>query len=94
MFKFNKIKLAIGLSAIFLLLAACNSTVPSRSSVSANQKTGVQLWADNCSRCHNMRPPDSYSDAQWDVAILHMRIRANLSGADARAIAEYLKAAN
>jgi len=61
---------------------------------STPQKTGVQLWSDNCGRCHNIRPPDWYSDAQWDVATLHMRVRANISADDVRAIREYLKSAN
>ncbi len=81
------------------LVSACSSLIPNQQQDVNNasktiQKPVVQLWADNCSRCHNMRSPDSYSDAQWDIAVMHMRIRANLSAADARAIAEYLKSAN
>ncbi|MFV1994806.1 MAG: hypothetical protein ACC661_05165 [Verrucomicrobiales bacterium] len=60
----------------------------------APSKTGVELWADNCVRCHNVRDPSSYSDAQWDVAVHHMRIRANLTGQDAEAIREFILTAN
>ncbi|MBI3462213.1 MAG: cytochrome c [Planctomycetes bacterium] len=55
---------------------------------------GAQLWAENCARCHNDRPATSYSDAEWDVAMHHMRVRANLTGEEHRKIVEFLKAAN
>src|SRR6266566_2525132 len=55
------------------------------------EKGGAQLWAENCTRCHYAPPPDRYSDAQWDVVVQHMRMRANLTGAEARQIAAFLK---
>jgi len=58
------------------------------------QKTGVQLWSENCSRCHNMRPPDEYNAAQWAVIVHHMRLRANLTGEEARKITAFLQASN
>ena len=96
--KINFIVIA-GLSTSLLLINACSSATTTRQpetkqTPQAIQKTGVQLWADNCAYCHNMRSPDSYSDAQWEVAVLHMRVRTNLAADDARAIAEYLKSAN
>ena len=65
-----------------------NSVVTSDSSM---QLSGQELWSMNCQRCHNMRSPTMYSNAQWDVIVHHMRVRANLTGADARAIADFLK---
>ncbi len=93
---FNRISFTI---LTVLLINACSSATTNQpadskqmpSSIATN---GVQLWADNCARCHNMRPPESYSDAQWDVAVLHMRVRANLTADDANAIVKYLKSAN
>ena len=58
------------------------------------KKGGAELWAENCTRCHNARPPEYYSDAQWDAVVHHMRLRANLTGQEARTIAEFLKASN
>lgn len=55
-------------------------------------KPGAQLWSENCSRCHNMRPPQSFSDAQWQTIVHHMRLRANLTGAETRKITEFLQA--
>ena len=59
-----------------------------------DQPAGSKLWAQNCARCHNYRTSDSYSDAQWEVAMLHMRIRANLTAAEHRAVLEFLQSAN
>ena len=57
-------------------------------------KGGAQLWGERCGFCHNVRSPTSFSDAQWEVATLHMRVRANLTGEEQRKILEFLKAAN
>lgn len=94
------LSLAIVIGA--LLLSGCgqnaqNSTQPPATQVSffsADDKPGAQLWSDNCSRCHNMRPPQSFSDTQWEAIVHHMRLRANLTGAEARKITEFLKASH
>ena len=57
-------------------------------------KGGSQLWSENCARCHNMRSPSSYSDAEWDVVMHHMRIRAILTPEEHKKILEFLKSAN
>ncbi len=70
---------------------------PARSSsadAKRNPLSGAKLWTENCGNCHNLRNPAGYSDAQWDVAVLHMRIRANLTAEESRAILDFLKAAN
>ncbi len=59
---------------------------------SATEKCGAQLWAENCVRCHNIRSPSSYSPAQWEVAMMHMRLRANLTPEGHKRILEFLKA--
>ena len=58
---------------------------------SAAEKSGAQLWAENCVRCHNIRSPSSYSSAQWEVAMMHMRVRANLTPEEHKKILEFLK---
>ena len=57
-------------------------------------KGGAQVWADNCMRCHNIRPLTSYSNTQWEVVVHHMRVRANLTAQEHRAVVEFLKAGN
>jgi len=60
----------------------------------AESKSGAQLWGENCIRCHNIPSPKTFSDVEWDVAVLHMRMRANLTEHEAVSIAEFLKTAN
>jgi cytochrome c5 len=72
-----------------------NTATATESNVEQQQtKGGSQLWSENCARCHNMRPPATYSDAEWGVAMHHMRIRAQLTAEEHKAILEFLKSAN
>jgi nitrate/TMAO reductase-like tetraheme cytochrome c subunit len=96
------------LTALTLLLASttlsllaepeANRKVDNKSSnASSNDSyrrlSGEELWSNNCMRCHNIRPPTMYSDAQWDVIVHHMRVRANITGQEQRAIVEFLQSA-
>src|SRR3977135_2855065 len=91
------------LAALVLLFASTSWAVfggpkPSRktptessSAVSSDSYMGLsgeELWSNNCLRCHNIRPPTIYGDAQWDVIVHHMRLRANITGQEQRAIVE------
>ncbi|WP_322002981.1 cytochrome c [Marinobacter alexandrii] len=55
---------------------------------------GAQSWADNCARCHNMRDPAEFRDDVWEPTVLHMRIRAGLTGQEARDIQAFLQKSN
>ena len=59
-----------------------------------DEKGASQLWDENCQRCHNGRDPASYSDAQWEVVVSHMRLRAGLDAKQARRILQFLQASN
>ena len=72
------------------ITAESTSAAPSDSNMNLS---GEELWSNNCLRCHNIRPPTMYSNAQWDVIVHHMRIRANITGQEQRAIVEFLKSA-
>ena len=92
------IALGLGLLvAVSFGLGACasarsGSEAPAASPAPA--KSGNQLWAENCARCHNNRSPSSYSDAQWEVVATHMRVRGNLTGPETEAILRFLQSAN
>ncbi|MFZ3374800.1 MAG: hypothetical protein WA183_04545 [Chthoniobacterales bacterium] len=90
----------IGLVLFVLAGLAWNASADSRekgqkqdasSSDSYMGLSGQELWSNNCLRCHNIRPPTMYSNAQWDVIVHHMRVRANITGQEQRAIVEFLK---
>lgn len=57
-------------------------------------KSGAQLWAENCNRCHNAPDPHIYSDAQWGAVMEHMRIRANLTDMEVKKVLQFLKDSN
>jgi mono/diheme cytochrome c family protein len=73
--------------------ASAATTQPARDTLAATE-SGAQLWAQTCARCHNLRSPETYSPAQWEVAVHHMRLRANLTGEEAAKIVAFLKSAS
>ena len=48
----------------------------------------------NCGQCHNYREPQELRDDQWHVVVAHMRVRANLTGEQARDILAFLSSSN
>ena len=103
--KIQRIALAslLGLFAIALLVVGCRTSHSEHSDAAkpvamadakSSGKGSAQLWAENCVRCHNVRSPSTYSDAEWDVAMMHMRTRANLTAEESKKILEFLKSAN
>lgn len=98
--------LAAGLVA-FLLLATPTMTVatgaPAATKVHAARSAvpdaaqfarGAKEWQLVCGSCHNLRSPSELSNADWDVAVGQMRVRAGLTGAQARDILAFLQASN
>ncbi len=77
------------LVAAIVIISSCTAT-----NSLADAKSGAQLWGENCLRCHNAPSPETFSDADWDAAILHMRMRANLTDVEATKILAFLKSAN
>ena len=55
---------------------------------------GAQTWATTCARCHNMRDPKELRDDQWRAAVAHMRVRAGLTGQEARDVLAFLQGSN
>lgn len=53
--------------------------------------TGAELYAINCNRCHPERSPVERRATEWKTILTHMRVRANLPAAQARAILQYLQ---
>ena len=55
---------------------------------------GALAWANNCTRCHNPRDAKELRDDQWVVVVSHMRVRAGLTGQEARDILKFLQESN
>ncbi len=82
----NKTWIMIAASAI-LVAIAINGCVESKL-VAA--KSGAQLWAENCQRCHNTPSPNSFSHEQWATIGLHMQTRAQLTDKEREKIVAFL----
>lgn len=54
-------------------------------------KSGAQLWGENCRRCHNAPDPNSFSADQWTTIGMHMQTRALLTNQERDKIVEFLK---
>ncbi len=48
---------------------------------------GQRVFEQNCSRCHN--PPDGFSPRISGTVVRHMRVRANLSEQDMKALMKF-----
>ena len=55
---------------------------------------GAKAWAENCTRCHNMRSPSDLRDDQWVTTAFHMRVRGGLTGQETRDILTFLQSSN
>ncbi|MFI5153489.1 MAG: c-type cytochrome [Chitinophagales bacterium] len=80
---------------LFILIASAATFFALLGSCSASQKivakTGAQLWAENCQRCHNTPSPSTFSHDQWEVVGMHMQTRALLTDTERDKIIAFLK---
>lgn len=89
----KKIKFCIGLIvAVFMTSIFIQSCVSSKEMIA--NKSGAQLWGENCIRCHSTPSPADFNDAQWKTIGLHMQDRANLTKDEANKIVVFLQSAN
>ena len=77
---------------------APTNSVPAKASPPAakpvapkKQLTGAELYSIHCNRCHPERYPTERTAAQWKTIMLHMQVRANIPGNQARLILGYLQ---
>jgi len=78
-------------------IATIIMALTSSSCVTSNaigEKLGVQLWSENCNRCHNAPSPADFTDVQWEKIGTHMKVRANLTDVEVKKITEFLQSAN
>ena len=62
-----------------------------KASQKVSAKSGVQLWSENCQRCHNTPSPNSFSPDQWETVGLHMQSRALITDEERTKIVAFLK---
>lgn len=57
-------------------------------------KSGAQLWGENCGRCHNAPPPGEFNNDNWEIVGAHMQVRTNITQTDMDKIINFMKSAN
>ncbi|MEI8279792.1 MAG: cytochrome c [Bacteroidota bacterium] len=87
----KKILTLIMICGAFTVLILSNGCVESKA-VAA--KTGTQLWAENCQRCHNTPSPTTFSDEQWKTVGMHMQTRALLTNKERDKIVDFMQSFN
>lgn len=83
-------KLLVAMTAVVVMGVATLVGAKDEQPAPAKKLTGEQLFALNCSRCHSERYPTEFSKVQWQTLVMHMRVRANLPAAQARAVYKYM----
>jgi cytochrome c2 len=87
---YNRKRTILSILVILMIsvIVIVNSCIASQK-VSA--KSGAQLWAENCQRCHNTPSPSTYSPEKWETIGMHMQSRALLTDRERDKIVEFLK---
>ncbi len=74
------------------LVGALSIAVVAIPSALQAQRSGVEIWANACGRCHTAQPPNRYTAKDWDSIGRHMILTARLTTAQGEAVLEFLKA--
>jgi hypothetical protein len=80
--------------SIVFVFAASTTALAEDKKPHDSKEGRAAVWARNCARCHLIRSPATYSDAQWEVALFHHAVRGWISLPQMRTILEFLSAAN
>lgn len=89
-----KTKITLVLIVLIALTGSLVISCSSNRSVLVDAKTGVQLWGENCIRCHNIPSPAAFNDHDWSAIEMHMKVRANLTKVETERIFKFIKSAN
>lgn len=82
------------LFAALLIAAGVIATPAVMSAQEGSLAEGARTYGRVCGSCHNARSPLERSDRDWVTIINHMRVRGNMTGAQARNVLAFLQATN
>ena len=91
---FLKAQPVFAISTLLIALSLSSLSFAAPYPKPGNFAQGAKSWANNCSRCHNIRDPADLRDDQWITSVFHMRIRAGLTGQQTRDILTFLQESN
>lgn len=69
---------------IVVIIQSCVST-------KVADKSGSQLWSENCRRCHNTPPSSAFTNIQWELVNSHMKQRAMLTDDEYKKILDFMQ---
>jgi cytochrome c1 len=81
------IVLALIISATAMMISSCAPTK------AISEKSGAQLWGENCNRCHNAPSQEQYSKDQWPLIGAHMKLKAGITNDEMNKIVAFLQGA-
>ncbi len=79
------ILIAIIISGSAMLLSSCAPVQK------IAEKTGAQLWGENCNRCHSAPSQDQYSKDHWIIIGTHMQLKAGITHDEETKIVAFLR---
>ncbi len=79
---------------VIVALIGVGATIGCKESEAVKAKSGAQLWAENCQRCHNLPDPSTFSDEQWSILVMHMQTRALLTNNERDKIYTFMRQFN
>ena len=85
---YKKLTIITAVSVIISIALILNGCAASQK---IQAKSGAQLWAENCQRCHNTPSPSTFSPEQWETVGMHMQTRALLTDTERDKIVAFLK---
>lgn len=74
-----------------LLIATIIVIIQSCVSTKVTDKSGSQLWSENCQRCHNTPPSSAFTNTQWEIVNTHMKQRAMLTDEEYKKILDFMQ---
>ena len=80
--------LSLLVSLLVLTVVILNSCTASQK---VQSKSGAQLWAENCQRCHNIPSPSTFSPEKWETIGMHMQSRGLITDKERDKIVAFLK---
>jgi len=99
----KKSKLFVLICVIGIGLASCsqpgqdtsNLYIPTPSDVTATTtldelNQGRALYIDNCSRCHGLYAPESFSSSQWKSVMAQMAPKTRMSAEEKSLVSKYV----
>jgi cytochrome c2 len=85
------IRVATGICMTGFALLVAITLHSCKASQAVAAKSGAQLWAENCQRCHNTPSPSTFSPEQWQTIGMHMQTRSLITEDEKKKIIAFLQ---